>query len=257
MVVAGERLVQREVLLDDLGAEKVCRREGLHRDIGRDMVRIADLEVGERAFQRLDDAEVGVVGAGGIAEHAVQDCDVLAARALEGTNRLVRLGEVARANADDDRLTLGADMLDEGQIRRIGGRDLVEIDVLLQVVCTGVVERSRGEVHAPRMGVLAELGELRLPEGVVLFEEVVLRLGRLLGEVPVGGRILGDDGTRLVGLELSAVAARLGRTVDVALGCLERGNPLGLGGVVEVDTHLGNQIRSYGPHFLKPLSIGC
>ena len=257
MVVAGERLVQREVLLDNLGTEEVCRRERLHRGVGGDVVRIADLEVRERALQRLDDAEVGVVGAGGIAEYAVQDGDVFAARALQSSNSLVGLGEVARANADDDRLTLGADMLDEGQIRRIGGRNLVEIDVLFQVVGTGVIERGRGEVHAPRMGVLAELGELRLPEGVVLFEEVVLRLGRLLGEVPVGGRILGDDGTRLVGLELSAVAARLGGTVDVALGCLKGGNPLGLGGVVEVDIHLGDQIRSCGPHCLKPLSIGC
>lgn len=256
MIVARKLFIQREVLLDDLSTEEVSRRERLHRGVGGDVIRIADLEVRERALQRLDDAEVGVVGAGGIAEHAMQNGDVFAARALQSTNSFVGLREVARANADDDRLTLGADMLDEGQIRRIGGRNLVEIDVLLQIVGTGVVERSRGEVHAPRMGVLAELGELRLPEGVVLFEEVVLRLGRLLGEVPVGGRILGDDGARLVGLELSAVAARLGRTVDVALGCLERGNPLGLGGVVEVDTHLGDQIRSCGPHCLKPLSIG-
>ena len=78
VVVAGERLVQREVLLDNLGTEKVCRRKRLHRGVGGDVVRIADLEVRERALKRLDDAEVGIVGAGGIAEHAVQDGNVAA-----------------------------------------------------------------------------------------------------------------------------------------------------------------------------------
>ena len=256
MIVSRKRLVQREVLLDNLGTEEVCRRERLHRDVGGDVVRITDLKVRERALKCPDDAEVGVIGTGGKAEHAVKHSDVLAARALEGADGLVRLGEVARLDADHDRLALGADVLDEGQVRRIGGRDLVEIDVALQVVGTGVIEGGRGEVHAPRMGILAELDELRLPEGVMLLEQVVLSLSRLLVEVPVCGRVLGDDGTGLVGLELGAVAASLGGAVDIALGGLEGCDTLGLRGVGEVDTNLGDQIRSCGPHCLKPLSIG-
>ena len=34
-IVSRKRLVQREVLLDDLGTEEVCRRERLHRGVLR------------------------------------------------------------------------------------------------------------------------------------------------------------------------------------------------------------------------------
>ena len=133
-------------------------------------------------------------------------------------------------------------MLDEGQVRGVRGADLVEVDIALQVVRARVVEGRGGEVHAFGVRVVAQLGELRLAEGVVLLEQVVLRLGRLLGEIPVGRRVLGHDGARLVGLEFRAVAARLGGTVHVALGGLHGRDALGFRRVVEVDAHLGDQV---------------
>lgn len=212
------------------------------------MVAVAHFEVGEVAPQRLDDTKVGVIGERWIAEHAVQDGDVLAARLLECTNGFVDLGKVGGSDTQHDRLALGPNMANEGQIGEVGRGDLVEVDHGLKVVGARVVEGGGGVVHSLGVRVVGKLAVLLLTEGVVLEEELVLRLRGLLGGVPVCWRVLRDDGARLVRLELRAVAAGHGGAVDVALGGLERRDALDVRGVVEVDAHLCDEVRGGAPH---------
>ena len=99
------------------------------------------------------------------------------------------------------------------------------------------------------MCVFAEFCKLDLVERIMLLKQLVLGLSRLFGDVPISRRVLRYDGFRLVGLKLCAIATRLRRSVDVAFCSIYGRYSLNLRSVVEIDTHLGNQIRDRGSHF--------
>ena len=91
VVVAGEGLVEGEVLLDDLSAEQIGGGECHHRIVGSDMVAKAHADIGEVLLQGLDDAQVGIGGVRRVGEYTVEDDDILAACILQHADGLVAL----------------------------------------------------------------------------------------------------------------------------------------------------------------------
>lgn len=73
---------------------------------------------------------------------------------------------------------------------------------------------SNGVDHEGDAGLIAvffQVFEFAFPEGVVLFEQLVLARSRLFAGVPVGRGMLGGEGPRLVGLEFDGRPRRRGR----------------------------------------------
>ena len=148
VVVAGEALVEGEVLLEDGCALEPGEEEGEAAIVGRDVIRPTDGAVGEGACEMPDRLQLGIRGGRRILEDAVEQGDGRGAAVFEHGEGLFDFSEVRRPGREQDRLLLGADPAKQGNVRDVGGGDLVTHEERIEGIEELAVEGRGAEQNA-------------------------------------------------------------------------------------------------------------
>ena len=216
MVVAGQRLVVAEMLFKDLRTEQGGNFQHLHI-VGQGVVGVADDVLREMADEGRDHAERGVFVHRGVIQHAVEQGQRIAL-GFNPAHGLGYFSKAGRPGGHDDGLLEVAHEFNEGAVREVRRGDFEHIHHVVEEFGGLHVERRGHEGDTGLIAVLFQVFEFAFPEGVVLFEQLVLARSRLFAGVPVGRGMLGGEGPRLVGLEFDGVRAAEGGFVDEAAG---------------------------------------
>ncbi len=218
MVGALPRVVQREVLLEDPGAEH--ERDRRHRDPVV-MVGETDHEVGVALAERRDDREVQVLDLGRVGGGAVEHAELL----VPGHDRLDGAVDVLQrpaARGQEHRFAERRDVAEKRDVEQIPGGELERVDVELgEQIGARLVERGGDERDALLLRVARQLEPVALRQ---LEELAVLAVGRAVALLVVVRRVVvvaREERAVVALLELHRVDPALTRRVDQRLRLLE------------------------------------
>ena len=162
------------MLFKDLRTEQGGNFQHLHI-VGQGVVGVADDVLREMADEGRDHAERGVFVHRGVIQHAVEQGQRIAL-GFNPAHGLGYFSKAGRPGGHDDGLLEVAHEFNEGAVREVRRGDFEHIHHVVEEFGGLHVERGGHEGDTGLIAVLFQVFEFAFPEGVVLFEQLVLAL---------------------------------------------------------------------------------